>query len=291
MSNSQKLEERYLEFLNSQLNHDKGKELCKELERMGLNSECQALTLYLDGVTQQVLSFQESIWEDCRCFIGSNKPSSAQVGDLWFDIVELVPMILVSSAGSDIHPMNVWVSIRPVYTWQFRTFAKLIEWQLIRKDFLKVDDLFNLDRWNHRPPLEFIGDIYHEEAAAYAHWFGKQLSGQFILEIAKETIKKEQFSSILPENRYLWDEAEYSLSEFVRIAISQANINKDPDDEFELREEGQNSSIPDRILYEEWERISNIGCLTIIPQNLPLMINLPRRAYEFVEMTNSAPRF
>jgi hypothetical protein len=44
------------------------------------------------------------------------------------------------------------------------------------------------------------------------------------------------------------------------------------------------------MLFEEWERKSDIGFSTAIPLQIGLIQNLPRLGYEFIELRNTAFR-
>ncbi|HLP88840.1 MAG TPA: hypothetical protein VK184_09670 [Nostocaceae cyanobacterium] len=293
MSNQDKIEKIYQEYLESQLDAQIAKHLGQILHNIGLQNEAKLLTAYFDQGIQKIDNFQTDIWGQRRCFIGKFLPENAEIGDIWFDIVELTPMILIPSPYSPLIEMREWVSIRPVYTWQFRTFLNLVKWHLIKEYFMNVPDLMDNKRFESINAMEFITNIYHEEAAAYAHWFGKQLTGQFTLEATREFAEPEQFFQILPPNFRLWDGAEYSGSEFVRIAVSQETIDKDAgeiDEELEMRESKQNQILNNRVLFEEWEYKSNIGLGTAIPLQIELIKEIPRLAYEFIELTNAAPR-
>jgi hypothetical protein len=290
MSEQNKLENLYRDFLESKLDPQIAKHLRESCHHLGLHNEEKALEAYFEQGVQKIDNFQTDVWGKRRCFIGTDLPEQAELGDFWFDIVELMPMILVPSPYSPLVKMREWVSIHPVYTWQFRTFLSLANWHLIKEYFMNSPDLMDVKRFKFLNSMDYITNTYHEESVAYAHWFGKQLTGQFTLEIAREFTEENQFLQILPHNFRLWDGAEYSSSEFVRIAIGQETIDKDPDDEFELRELGNNKSLPDRMLFEEWEYSPNIGLATAMPLQIELIKKVPRLAYEFIELTNAAPR-
>lgn len=291
MSHKENIEKIYRHFLESELDPQVGKTLCQVLHQVGLHGEGQALEAYCKHNFQVIHDFEDSTWGKRRCFIGPDLPSQAEPGDLWFDIVELTSMILVPAPHTPMAAaMREWVSTHPVYVWQFRTFLSLVDWRLARKYFMNASDLMETNRFESMSSMAFITNVYHEEAVAYAHWFGKQLAGQFTLEAAREFSEPKEFSGMLPQNVRLWDGAEYSSSEFVRIAIGHDTLDKDPDNEFELRESGKNQLLADRMLFEEWERRPNIGFSTAVSLQIGLIKELPRLGYEFLELQNAAPR-
>jgi hypothetical protein len=220
MSEQDKIEKIYREYLESQLDPQIAKHLCQSLYDIGLQNEAQLLTTYFEQGIQKIDNFQTEIWGQRRCFIGKDLPENAEIGDMWFDIVELTPMVLIPSVYIPSIEMREWISIHPVYAWQFRTFLNLVKWNLVQEYFMNASDLMDRNRFASCDSMEFITNIYHEEAVAYAHWFSKQLAGQFALESAREFTEPRQFSQILPPNFRLWDGAEYSGSEFLRIALN-----------------------------------------------------------------------
>jgi hypothetical protein len=288
---SQKLEQAYQAFLESKLDSEIGRDLAQMLEQVGLTDDSHVLAAYCDCGSHVVSELEWGTFGKRRCFVGMNLPLEANSGDLWFDIVELTPMLLIPAQNTSSIDMREWVSVRPVFIWQFKTFLKLADWHLTKKDFMKVTDLMDINRFKStNNSMKYATNVYHEEAVAYAHWFGKQLTGQFALENVRAFTTSAQFFRILPENLRLWDGAEYSSSEFVRIAVGQDTLDKDPDDEFELREAGKTKSLVDRMLFEEWERSSEIGFSTAISLQIGLIQNLPRLGYEFLELRNAAFR-
>lgn len=290
MSCDRDLENLYRSYLESMLDPQVGKELSQALHRVGLHAEGQALKIYFAYGPESTCIFQQSYWYGRRCFVGAYLPAKAKPGDLWFDIVELTPMILVPDVDTTSHTLWRWISTHPAYVWQFRTFLRLVDWHLVRTYFMNAPDLMMLDRFEFMSSMAFVNNVYHEESVAYAHWFGKFLCGQFDFQAAKKFLKPEEFSEMLPKNLRVWDEVQYSNSEFVRIAVGQDTLDKDPDNEFELREAGENELLPDRMLFEEWEHNFKIGLSTFVLLQAGLIERIPRKGYEFLELQNAAPR-
>ena len=153
---------------------------------------------------------------------------------------------------------------------------------------MKAADLFDPDRFTKMSSMEFVTNVYHEEAVAYAHWFGKYLCGQFELQLAEASLKPEEFLRVLPPHIRLWDEAA-AHSEFARIAVGRDSLYKDPDAELDHQNDA-NKSLPDRMLYDEWERTVGVGFSTLVAAEVGLLHQVPRMAYEFIELQNAAPR-
>jgi hypothetical protein len=120
--------------------------------------------------------------------------------------------------------------------------------------FADAPDLLKPERFESMRSLAFATNVYHEEAVAYAHWFGKFLCRRFNLQAGNELLEPKIFCKILPKDLKLWDEAQYSNSEFVRIAVDRDTLYKEFDEEFEQREQNENGAFANRMIYEEWER-------------------------------------
>lgn len=289
MNSDKEIEELYRSYLESALTKQTGKEFGQALQQIGLHREGQALEEYFDRSTTNTDSMRGDDWEGRPCFVGAHLPSQAKPGDVWFDIVELTPMVLVVSLDQATTDLYRWVSIHPVYVWQFRTFLHLADVKLVRQYFMKVADLFDSSRFIKMSSMDFVTNVYHEEAVAYAHWFGKYLCGQVELQLAQASLKPEEFLRALPPHIRLWDEAE-AQSEFARIAVGQDSLYKNPDDELDHSESDANKSLSNHMVYDEWERTVDIGFSTQVAVEVGLLEQVPRMAYEFIELQNAAPR-
>ena len=180
-------------------------------------------------------------------------------GDWWFDPADLSLMVMVQS-GQPSAAMARWVSAEPVRSWQFEAFRRIVRLGPSRSEFPSPADVLS------RPArgLGWIGDVYQDEALAYAHWFGKGLAGQFDWLDARDTLSPPVFADLLPAGRAAWEEAEYPLSEFVRVAVRAETLDKAPTDEQAARLSGAHGDAPDRMLFEEWERQPEIGFSTLL---------------------------
>jgi hypothetical protein len=283
------IEEHFKEYLESNLDPAMADTLASSLHRLGLHDESRALRMYVENGPGTEFHFEADPWSSHRCVLGTHPPRQAEPGLIWFDVVELIPMVLISEPNEDADRAFL-LSTHPAYVWQFLTFLRMVRFREVSTNFKRVDDLMSPDRFASMDRTAFVTDVYHEEAVAYAHWFGKYLCRRFDLRMAREVLSIEEFSSVLPYGMKLWDEVQYSLSEFVRIAVSNDTLTKDPDEEFELQSTAAATPTPDRMVYGEWDRESYIGLSTTVFYDTGLLANLPRMAYEFLELENSAPR-
>ena len=295
MKNDRLLEQTFQKYLDSNLDPEIGKQLCSILPNFGLENEARSLQLYLESGNEVVGKIEGGIWSDRRYFVGPYPPVNCQPGDLWFDVIELTLMVLIphQSDPEMLEPNNnvlpAWVSTHPVYVWQFRAFLNLVK---IGSKIIQIDspsDYLLPHRFNSQKATDFVTNLYHDEAIAYATWFGKGMGGQFELQGARDFLFPEAFSQVLPAKMRLWDGMESPVSEFVRIAIGGNTIDKNDYEEAELRDSGENESLPDRMLFEEWDAGENIGFCTTVNLALGLIDDSPKSTI-FFDLLNRAYR-
>jgi hypothetical protein len=292
MNDQRLLEETFQNYLSSGLDKGAAREMCRVLDHSGLHNESKALEAYLDARVISIRRSGELDWNQRKCYSGPYPPTKPKLNDVWFDVVELTPMILIPSEDDPSLDRAFWLAMHPVYRWQFRGFLGCAK---VRRKLIEVPsapDYLSAERFEGIGTTKYITDIYHDEALAYAHWFGKFLSGQFALDDARQFLNDDEFSHALPPGMRLWDESEFPASEFVRSAFGSETLNKTQEaqySEFLLRESGENNSLPDRTVYEEWERREDIGLSTFVRLQVGL-IESPLRHSIFFEFRNAAPR-
>lgn len=280
------------DYLKSGLDSGATKEMCQALYYSGLHNESIALRKYLEAQAESADHPIELNWNQRKCYAGLNPPPNPNPGDVWFDVVELTPMILIPQAR-DVSPPANWLAMHPVYEWQFKGFLGCVKVGGKRIEFEHPADYLSAKKFKDVGGTKFITDIYHDEALAYVGWFGKCLSDQFDLQDARAFLNDNEFSMALPPGMRLWSGMEYSGSEFVRIAIGRDTLYKEPKDryaEFLLRESGENLSLPSRMLYEEWERREEIGFSTMVFLDPEPLSTLPSETI-FFNLKNAAPRY
>ena len=279
------------DYLKSGLDFGAAEEMCQALYYSGLHNESIALRRYLEAQAEGAERPVELNWGQRKCYSGLNLPPNPNPGDVWFDAVELAPMVLIPRK-SDIYPPAIWRAMHPVYEWQFKGFLGCVKLGRKRIELENPADYLSAKRFKDVGGIKFITDVYQDEALAYAHWFGKGLGSQSELRRARAFLDDSEFSMMLPKGMRLWNGTEYSGSEFVRTATGRDTLDKKPEDqyaEYLLRESGDNLSLPDRMLYEEWERRDDIGFSTSafgLPEPLS---TLPSETI-FFDLKNSAPR-
>ncbi len=268
MNNEKVLEKLYQHYLQSNLDYEIAIELCKVLGDSGLTDEAQALKHHINDGNKAVFIFKEGLWKNRKCFTGSNMPSEAEQGDLWLDTTELTLAILVPNRPDRSRHTKGWVSTHPVYVWQFRTFLNLVKIGQKIDVFPHASDYLMPERFESMSSMDFVFNIYHDEALAYALWFQKSLTDNFEIEAAKDFLNPAEFLSVLPIDMKLWGHAEYS--EWLRVAVGKNNIDKNPyEDELLFEETGEDLELleylPERKLFQEWDKREYIGLSTDKP--------------------------
>jgi hypothetical protein len=280
------LKKTFQKYLNSGLDKGAAKEMCRVLDYSGLHNESKALEAYFETQTR------ETHWGQRKCYLGPIPPSNPKINDVWFDVVELTPMILISKEDDRSLDKAFWIAIHPVYQWQFQGFLGCVKVGRKLIEFPSAPDYLSAERFEGVDPTTIVTDVYHDEALAYVHWFGKFLSDHFELIHARRFLDDNEFSLLLPPGIRLWEEMEFPASEFVRRAYGDDTLNKTQEDqyqEFLLRESRENERLLNRVLFEEWERREDIGFSTCVLLELGMIEDLPRDSI-FFEFQNAAPR-
>lgn len=246
---------------------DTGLELSKALANYELPLHAEALSRYVKGESAD--SFRlTGPWSSSKCYLTQSPPANAEPMDIWFDPFELSFMVRT------INPLGYgkatigWVSISPVFYWQYHVFQQLVKFNVRDDSFLQVDDLlasrpFGIDKW------DYVSDLYHEEAVAYAFWHGKWIASNLRFEAISELLSSEQLDTILPKGMGYWDAA-FSGEEGARSVFKY--------------EEG----LIEKYTVDEWSRSSEIGFTTVITDQVGLISSdvLPRESGECLTLKN-----
>lgn len=257
----------YQEYLKSGASVKLGLELCASLSKYGLEAHSNALKSFL--VHAEIDGFSlPGVWSSSRCHLTELPPSDAEPLDVWFDPYELTFMVRTTNPLGYGKAAIGWVSISPVFYWQYHVFQQLVQFNVRDDSFLSVDDLlssrpFGVDKW------DYASDLYHEEAVAYAFWHGKWIASNIRSEAVIELLTEDQLQTISPEGISYWN-ASFSGDENSRgvFNLSEGNINQ--------------------YYVGEWDRSKDIGLLTVITDQVGLIDSnsLPRESGECLTLLN-----
>jgi uncharacterized protein YjbI with pentapeptide repeats len=264
------LEALYQEYLASGLQPGPGLALSRGLAAAGLREPAMALENYFQSNSAAQHTIPIASIGGRPTFAGPLPPQSPQLGQVWFDLCEVCPMILVPNTNDAALRSAYWVTLHPVYVWQFRAFLSLVRYETGRTEFPVPKDLMAPERLSGLGSTDYVTGVYHDEAVAYGAWFGKSLCGRMTLKFLRAFGGEQLLDVVLPQGMRLWDGAEVSSSEFLRIAVGRNTLDRTPWHEEELRDAGESVAPADQMLFEEWEKQQDIGFVTCISVALGL---------------------
>lgn len=284
------LAENYRLHIVGGLRKDLARRLVTDLQNNGCSDEAELLRLYLDrGDTSTIIN--DGIWKGHTCHIGLLPPAQANVGTMWFDVMELTPMIVVPEidhhGGRGRHFL---VAAHPIYVWQFRAFAEVVKWcyttieQLRRETFLGVD-------LSKQADMDYVCGVTNEEIFAYTMWFGKIPTELLILRSAHQSLSNVQFSQVLPDDLKLWGHTRAPAYDW-RMAIGRHNLMLEPREQLNRIDE---MDLPDqRRMWYNFERtrsphISGSSCF-LAEEGLARTVPPIHVHNHFVDLLNSVNR-
>ncbi len=261
--------DKYKEYLQSGASYTSALAVSDALGDYGLKLHAAALSMYING-GDGACSFElPEPWASSTCYLTQSPPGDAKPLDIWFDPFELSFMVRTVNPLGYGKAVIGWVSISPVYYWQYHVFQLLVKFKERDSSFLDVNDLlasrpFGIDKW------DYASDVYHEEASAYAFWHGKWVSSSIRGEAIVELLSLEQSGIIFPEGMSYWD-ASFSGTEDSR-SVFRCSKGK---------------SI-DNFYTGEWDRSPDIGFITVITDQVGLISTdvLPRESGECLALLN-----
>ena len=274
-SSTAALEDAFVGYLGSALDVGAARELVDALDAAGLGAE--AAGLRRAGAGDPAVTGPAGR----RTFHGRRPPVDSGAGDAWFDPVELVHMVLVPATPDLSSDVAGWVATRPCAVWQLRAFLRLagvVGAGRVPHGYLDARRFAAVD--GHHA----VTDVFHDEAIAYAHWFGKSITGRFTLQAASALLSPDELDALMPPGTALWDAAEYLEGE--REAVTWANLFADDDDEDGDDRAGRPT---ERRKFGEWERHPHIGFATFVRLRSGLLETPTRRSY-LVDLDGAAPR-
>jgi hypothetical protein len=272
-------ERSYQAYLESDLHPQVGQVLIAVLQSHGLEIEAQGLSVYLEQGEGSTYYPKLDLWGSSVCTVGIDFPLDGKTGDLWFDPIELNLAVLVEHLPYQSHHVTSWISTHPVYVWQYRTFLRLVEVGEKTSPYALTDDYLCITRIESQASLDFITNIYHDEALAYLTWIGKGPCNQGQLEAANEQLNSSQMQSILPLPLRVWDGVEFQEQYYIAVALNTIYRNPSLDYNDIIEQSEKLKTCASRMLYDEWDKQSNVGLLTSIalfgqtrryPENEPM---------------------
>jgi hypothetical protein len=127
----------YAEHLHRWATGSAAPRLVDALLGAGAPAEAELLRAYLDAGEGWVTTSDTSgVWQGRGCWVGARPPQEARGGDLWFDVAEVTPAVLVPRPEAEVADFTPdewevmtayvgWLSTRSVRRWQFLGFASV----------------------------------------------------------------------------------------------------------------------------------------------------------------------
>ncbi len=189
----------FTDYLRDRSNNIHARNLCALLAINGFEAYGRLVGEYLRaGSPQLPVKTQNNPWSAADCYLGHYPPSEAENETVWFDVVELSPLVYLEQR---------WIPFKPVYTWQFIAFLHCCkytiydEWECKYRIEGMDNKLELLESLNLvQDPLSPAISIPIEDARAYARWFNKQLYDPFL---TPDSIPERY--SLDPSFKYLTD--------------------------------------------------------------------------------------
>jgi hypothetical protein len=209
---------RFTEYLKAGADKANAPGLAAALGANGYPMEADLLNR--DGWTDGIAG--AGVWSNRKVFVGRRPPLDATIGELWLDVVEVTPMVLVEepARGTALPPRKMWMSIRPVARWQFRAFAvtaPLVGRKVQVAPRLKPMDPTRLDGDDAVP----MTDVTFGEGCLYAWWLGKWLADVNQWEATERSLGAGEIAAMWDSGVHEW--GGYGGDEDARVRISASN--------------------------------------------------------------------
>jgi hypothetical protein len=193
-------------------------------------------------------------WARRRAHVGVMPPRSAKVGELWFDVCSLSPMVQVERS---------WLCARPTARWQLRGFLDAADIQprevQVRPPYRALDRerLLGGGAGDHGPAANLTAG----EATLYAWWFGMSLPHLFDWQNAVEHLGAAADALWGPAARE-WTSTRLADDEAARVFVTRQTIDLVPS---EVADKDADRPESDRIMIRgELTRDPTIGFRTAV---------------------------
>lgn len=270
------LTDRFVDFLRARDDAAARVVLARELQRVGHVLESFLLERWAAGEAVTEVDLEDFVWSGRRAWIGAMLPEAPAAGDLWFDVCEVVPMILlprqIEGDPSEyapgvlerLTPFVSWLSLRPVAKWQFGAFLELA--RLARRP-VQVEPpfrVFDPERILAGNELEPLTRVTAGEAALYATWLGKGKADLESWRTAAAFLRPEELAALWGPRRREWAG---DVDEGLHVVVTPETFDVDPD---ELLEDDPELQAPSRLVYGELEAPEDVGFRTSVSTQLGL---------------------
>ena len=273
----------YIQYLQHVTDASVQEPICAQLEHNGYRIEASLLRRYFEhGPGKVQLQLDDSPWNGRQAWVGSTLPPEAGAGDIWLDIYEMMPMILLPRDPADLEgitpemlskitPFQSWIALRPVANWQFQAFLELAPRTSHPVQVPPPFPLLDTSRMLNAPDNAPVTNLTQGEAFLYALWFSKALPFLEDWRVAASLLSESEMALLWHDLTQEWVQDRIDLDEGVRVVAQPDTFEDDPNEAYEeFLDSG--SPIPEHSVFRgEWKFYPNVGFRTAIPTQFGLI--------------------
>lgn len=266
----------YSRFLTDRYDTTARHQLVDALEAAGYRVEAYLLARWDGGVMLTEIRLDDVVWSGRRAWVGPVLPAQPEAGEIWLDVCELVPMLLLPREPPDdpseyapgvlerLTPFVSWLSMRPVERWQVAGLLSVA--RIAPREVQITSPVRPLDRERllAGDETEPATRALPGEATLYATYFWKGLASREDWEAARAALVPEELAALWGPLRREWNGA---VTEDIYSVVTPETIDVDPEEAYE---EDPELRAPDRILYGEFEGPADVGFRTGINTQIGL---------------------
>jgi hypothetical protein len=224
------------------------------------------------GQGSGIITVPHSRYLGRRAWVGPELPTEGTAGDIWLDIRELTPMMLIPNEPHPwrevdpiitYRPLHCWIACRPIATWQYQAYLALSTHnsaELIQNNLEEPHPATNLTQ---------------SEARSYAQWCGKLLPDTIDWQAVQDFLPEVVIDEMWLGQKSEWSGAKSSYDEDLVMTIKRNTLTEDPDDTLQAHEEGYAAPDPrgDRV-FSNRTTSPEIGFRTLVNMQFGLQRKL-----------------
>jgi len=211
------LTDAYAEYLRTRSRVGLEQLLAAALDDAGLVTEAELWRGWCDRATS--VEVAGGPWGGRRAHLGVRPPEAAAIGDIWFDVAEMTPMI---------HAGRAWLATRPTAVWQVRGFLGAAERIAREVQVAPPYRALDRDRLAGGADGDRVTRISEGEATLYAWWFGKTLPHLFDWQSAEESLPGAAMRELWRGSSREWTSNRLADDEAARVFVTPSTIQWDP---------------------------------------------------------------
>jgi hypothetical protein len=230
-------------------------------------AESEWLALYGEGKGRALVTQPFSRLLGRRLWIGPDLPIDAAAGDIWFDVVEVMPMILLPSEPLGwreeaplitYRPLKSWLACRPVADWQYAGYKVLTG--------EPPEDPRN-DAWR--------AGVTRAEASRYARYVGKTLSSNSEWQAAAEFVSTATLDDLWADQSGEWSDERSDYDDDLAFIVRRGTFYVDLDDALDAHDLENAPDPRGWTVFPRDERLPGIGFRTSVNMQFGLMTRPP----------------